>query len=506
MLYAGFDCSTQSLSVAVIAVSGSRSDVVFRGALSFDDDLPEFGTRHGVSVEGPDGVVQTTPRLWTTALERMLGRLAKAIDVSRLRAISGSAQQHASVYCGETPDILTRLTSPIWMDTSTARECAAIEAALGGAPALAQLTGSRAFPRFTGPQIRKFAREQPAAYAATRRIHLLSSYLASWLLGGHGAIAHADGSGMNLMDLRSREWSRAAMDVTAPGLAAKLPALVPSNAILGTLSPRWQASFGLPPATIVAWSGDNPCSLVGTGVVTEGELAVSLGTSDTVFGPIREPRVSGDGTGHVFASPTGEYMGITVFRNGSLARERVRDRWGLSWEGFAAALDATPAGNGNALILPWFEPEITPVVPAIILEQGLDGRPAAAHVRAIVEAQMLAMASHCRWMGVRTGSIRATGGASANRAILQVMADVFNAPVHRLPATDAAAVGAALRAWQADVGLSWTEIVLGCAALAPLSRVEPVPAHVTRYKALQRRYSALEREGLRRGDTLRQQA
>jgi xylulokinase len=281
---------------------------------------------------------------------------------------------------------------------------------------------------------------------------------------------------------------------------------VPSSAVLGTLSPRWQANFGLPPARIVAWSGDNPCSLVGRGVVTEAELAVSLGTSDTVFGPMREPRVSGDGTGHVFASPTGEYMGITVFRNGSLARERVRDRWGLSWDSFSAALDATPAGNDDALMLPWFEPEITPLASAIVLERGLDGRPAPAHVRAIVEAQMLAMATHSRWMGVRTGAVRATGGAAANRAILQVMADVFNAPVHRLPATDAAAVGAALRAWQADTDLPWTEVVYGCAALAPVSRVNPLPEHVRRYEALQRRYSALEREGLRRGDTLRQQA
>ena len=211
MLYAGFDCSTQSLSVAVIDVTGSRGDVVFRDTLVFDADLPEFKTRHGVTLEGPDGVVHTTPLLWTTALERMLQRLAAAVDVRRLRALSGSAQQHGSVYCGETPGILTRASSPIWMDTSTAAECAEIEAALGGAQTLAQLTGSRAFPRFTGPQIRKFAREDPGAYAATHRIHLVSSYLASWLLGAHASIDHADGSGMNLMDLRTRGWSQAAM-------------------------------------------------------------------------------------------------------------------------------------------------------------------------------------------------------------------------------------------------------------------------------------------------------
>ena len=90
----------------------------------------------------------------------------------------------------------------------------------------------------------------------------------------------------------------------------------------------WQRAYGFPAAAVVAWSGDNPCSLVGTGLLHEGQLAISLGTSDTIFGPMDSVRVSGDGTGHVFASPLGNYMGITVFSNGSLARERVREDCG----------------------------------------------------------------------------------------------------------------------------------------------------------------------------------
>lgn len=42
--------------------------------------------------------------------------------------------------------------------------------------------------------------------------------------------------------------------------------------------------------------------------------------------------------------------------------------------------------------------------------------------------------------------ILATGGASANRTILQVMADVFNAPVYIQKTTEAALLGAAFRA------------------------------------------------------------
>lgn len=497
MLYAGLDCSTQSLTLVVIDVGGSRREVVHRDSLPFDDDLPQFGTKHGVTISDSTGLVHSSPLLWAAAMEVMLGRLAGAIDVSRLRGISGSAQQHGSVYCGETPDVLTRATSPIWMDSSTGRECADIEAAIGGPAALAQITGSRAYPRFTGPQIRKFARGEPETYAQTSRIHLVSSYLASLLIGAHAPIDHADASGMNLMDLRTRTWNRRLLEATAPGLVDKLPPLVATCTVIGRLASQWQQRFGLPAAKVTAWSGDNPCSMIGTGLVKEGQLGISLGTSDTIFGPMTEPRVSHDGTGHVFASPTGDYMGIAVFRNGSLARERIRDQFGLDWEGFSAALASTEAGNGGAMMLPWFEPEITPAVPQPMdVRRGLDEASPARHIRAIVEGQMTALARHSEWMGIRADTIHATGGAAANSEILQVMADVFDATVHRLESTDSAALGAALTAWQTVTGHPWTDVVAGFTRPLTAAAVTPVPSHVATYRALQPRYAAFEHAAL----------
>ena len=40
-----------------------------------------------------------------------------------------------------------------------------------------------------------------------------------------------------------------------------------------------------------------------------------------------------------------------------------------------------------------------------------------AHVRGVIEAQMLSMAIHSAWMGVAVDTIHATGGASATRAM-----------------------------------------------------------------------------------------
>src|SRR5262249_46001424 len=152
------------------------------------------------------------------------------------------------------------------------------------------------------------------------------------------------------------------------------------------------------------------------------------------------------------ASPTGAYMGITVFKNGSLARQRVRDRFGLTWDEFSRVLGSTVPGNGGGTLLPGVDPEITPLVlDAGVRRYGLAERDAPGDIRGVVEAQMMAMALHSRWMGVDVRTIYATGGASANRAILQVMADVFGADVWQMVVGNSACLGAALRAFHGDI-------------------------------------------------------
>jgi xylulokinase len=396
---------------------------------------------------------------------------------------------------------LSRAESPIWMDSSTAEECAEIAAAVGGADVLARHTGSRAFERFTGPQIRKFFKRNPAGYAATATVHLVSSYLASLLIGSHAPLDPGDASGMNLMELSTGDWWPPAVDATAPGLAGKLPPIAPAWTVAGPMASYWRARHRLPAAKVVVWSGDNPCSLIGVGLVREGHVAISLGTSDTIFGLMREPRVDAGGTGHVFGAPTGDFMGLTCFSNGSLAREHIRDDYGMTWADFSAALERTPPGNGGAMMLPWFQPEITPAVDhAGIRRQHLEAGDAAANVRAVVEAQMLSMAIHSRWMGVPVDTIYATGGAAANAHILRVMADVFGATVAKISVSNSAALGAALRALHADgldagEPLTWDDVVGRLEQPAP-ARIEHDAARHATYRARMRDYERFEAAAL----------
>jgi xylulokinase len=518
-LYLGLDCSTQSLSATIIEVRDDRRRVAFERSIEFDDAFPGYGTTNGVRRSPADpSVVVSSPLMWADALERMMAIVASEsrLDLAELRAISGAGQQHGSVYFDagagralaaldpsrplgdQIRGCLSHPDSPVWMDTSTSAECTSIEAAVGGPAALARLTGSRAFERFTGPQIRKLFRRDPDTYARTDRVHLVSSYLASLLAGRHAPLEPGDAAGMNLMDIVRCDWAPAALDATAPDLARRLPPIRPSWTPVGVLAPYWARRFGLPPAKVIVWTGDNPSSLIGAGLVAVGRAGISLGTSDTLFAPMRAARVDPSGVSNVFGSPAGSYMSLVCFSNGSLARDRVRESYGMTWDGFSRALQSTPPGNDGAVLLPWFEPEITPpITNPGVRRYGLDANDAPANIRAVVETQLLAMRRHSAWIGERIDTIHATGGAAVNRDILQVVADVFDADVYQLAAGNTACLGAALRAYHADVvsegrRITWPEVTAQFAEPVAASRVSPVRDHVAAYAGVEPVHAACE--------------
>lgn len=529
-LYIGFDSSTQSLTATVIETeegawtpdAGSRTReagarrVVAEHVVVFDDALPEFSTSRGVHTSDDGRTVTAPPLMWVAALDLMLGRLHDSgLDLGKVRAVSGSAQQHGSVYlnadagaalanldparplASQLEEIFARPDAPVWLDCSTSGECAALTTAIGGDRALAHLTGSRAYERFTAAQIRKFAALQPARYAATARVHLVSSFMASVLCGADAPIDPGDASGMNLMDLARCEWSPRAVEATAPDLARRLPAIRDSWSIAGSIAPYFRRRFGFGEAKVVTWSGDNPCALIGLGLIEEGVLGISLGTSDTVFAATPRSDPDPSGSGHVFASPAGGYMALTCFANGSLARERVRDSYGLDWTGFSRLLAATPPGNGGALMVPWFVPEITPTVDVRgPIRERLDATDPARNVRAVVEGQAMSMRLHSQWFAPSVKTIRVTGGAAANTAILQVLADVFDADVVRIAPPNAASLGAALRAYHADQresgrSMPWSDVIAGFTDPIPNAGVRPASAAVAAYQQLLPGYKKL---------------
>lgn len=496
-MHLGIDSSTQSLSGLVI--NAATGEIVAEKSVNFGNDLPQYRSPQGFLPGGAAGEVHAQPSMWLAALDQMLAQLADLVDLSQIRSIGGSGQQHGSVYLkgsfservakldprqdlvSQLQSTFSRPTSPIWMDTSTGAQCREIAAAMGGDAQVCARSGSTAIERFTGPQIRKFWQQQPEAYESTARIHLVSSFLCSVLAGCHAPIDFGDGAGMNLMNLASREWDHDLLDATAPMLRVKLPELAGAGSLVGPVAEYFVVKYGFSPECLVGvFTGDNPASLVGMGATSPGQVVISLGTSDTFFAGMTQAFTDPRGYGHVFGNPGGGYMCLVCFRNGSLAREALRDEYGLDWSAFdRVALAQTPPGNDGNLMLPFFGPEITPRRNAERPARAgsasfVAGEFPAQQVRALLEGQFLNMKLHTDWIGIDVDRILLTGGASRNDGIAQIVADVFGAPVERLAIANSAALGAAILA-AVTTGHEMSAIQSKFCHTAPDSRMEATP-------------------------------
>ncbi|KAM3554690.1 hypothetical protein MY1884_005991 [Beauveria asiatica] len=379
-LYLGFDLSTQQLKAIVV---GSDLQTVARAHVDFDADFgPAYGITKGVHVRPSTGQVYAPVALWLDSLDLVLARLVAAATprrMARIRGVAGAGQQHGSVYwnadaerllaaldpdrgplAAQLEPALAHPWSPNWQDQSTQDECDAFDAALGGREELAKVTGSGAHHRFTGPQIMRLRRTHPQVYENTARISLVSSWLASVLLGRIAPLDVGDVCGMNLWDMPSQRWNPTLLALAGGGdggdgadaLRARLgePCMDGGQA-LGPIAGYFAARYGFDPrCQVLPFTGDNPATILAL-PLRPGDAIVSLGTSTTFL--MHTETCAPDGAYHFFNHPTtpGHYMFMLCYKNGGLSRERVRDALpkpdtagdgDTSWQAFDKAVVDTP--------------------------------------------------------------------------------------------------------------------------------------------------------------------
>jgi len=166
--FLGLDCSTQSLT----GIITDSTSIIYERSINFDKKLSHYNTANGVIILGDEKVVHSSPLMWVEALELLLYNIQNHISIKNIRAISGSGQQHGTVYLNNKFELalqalnpkkpiinklkgsFSRETSPIWMDSSTSIQCEEIRNTLGGLKETIKITGSNTFERFSGPQIR----------------------------------------------------------------------------------------------------------------------------------------------------------------------------------------------------------------------------------------------------------------------------------------------------------------------------------------------------------------
>lgn len=474
--------------------------------------LARHTTEYPMSTPRPLWAEQDPADWWRAAVTSIQHVLEKSgVAAGDIAGVGLTGQMHGMVLLDAAGDVLRPCI--MWNDQRTAAECAAITEKIGADEVL-RLTGNPVLPGFTAPKIVWTRENQPGLYARAAKVLLPKDYLRYRLTGEFfGEVS--DASGTSLFDVGARRWSDevlAALDIPRDWLPEVTESPVASAKISAGAARETGLTAGTP---VVGGGGDQAAQAVGTGLVAEGQVAVTLGTSGVVFAPSDSYRVEPQGRLHAFchAAP-GKWhlMGVMLSAGGSLrwyrdtlcseekarAAEAGRDAYDLM---LAAAAQA-PAGCEGLLFLPYLTGERTPhpdpdARGAFV---GLSLRHAKAHLtRAVLEGVAFGLRDSLelmRSLDLAAGEARASGGGARSALWRQIFADVFDLEIATVNVTEGAAFGAALLAGVGaevfpDVEAACRATVRETGRTAPGADVPVYADYYARYRAL---YPALAAE------------
>jgi len=497
--YVGLDVSTQGTKLVLLDYE-SRKPLYITG-VNYDRDFPEYNTENGVTKGKPEGVSESNPEMWITAVNAVFERLkASGHDLSRVRAISVSGQQHGLV-CLDAEGNLTRKESKLWNDVSTLSECAEITERAGGKAALITEIGNVQKPGYTAGKILHFKKEDPDGFRRTATFFLVHNYINWYLTGGKNGgvrvMEPGDASGVALMVPETRKWSTRMCNAIDTALVSKLPPVKPADEFIGTLSKELSARFGLPTdCRIDAGSGDNMYGAVGTCNVAPGRMTISLGTSGTACTIYKSAYRDFGGEIASYCDSFGQYMALLCVSNLANGYNKIVQSLNVSHEEFSGLIGKTVSGNGGRVLIPWYMGERTPDLPLgapLYFGFDLDDFTPERLCRAVLEGHVMNLYEGFRRLQTDADELFLTGGIAQSLAWRHCIADIFEREV--LPVKgEGAALGAAIHAAYVDNKPDAADIdafVGFFIEFDKAARTLPNPKNVLRYRDFKRIYSAL---------------
>lgn len=410
-----------------------------------------------------NGWAEQSPEDWWQAAVETIAEVVQKSGVAPddIVALGMSGQMHGLVMLDEAGAVLRR--SIIWADQRTGAQCEEMTRRVGAEQMIA-ITANPALTGFTASKILWVREHEPALYARCRHILLPKDYL-RYKLTGDFATEVSDASGMQLLDVPNRRWSRTVCD--ALGIEMDLLAKVyESPEVTGHISREAAKLTGLSEKTlVVGGAGDNAAAAVGTGVVVDGKAFTTIGTSGVVFAHTDTLSIDPLGRVHTFCCAVpGAWHVMGVVQAAGLSLQWLRDTCCGAEKEAARAMGVdpydlmnqevaqSPIGANRLLYLPYLMGERTPHLDpncrgAFIGLSAMHGRQDL--VRAVMEGVTYALndsMSILRGMGVNPAQMLAVGGGGRSPIWRQMLADVFGCPVAVPKSTEGAALGAAILA------------------------------------------------------------
>jgi xylulokinase len=401
----------------------------------------------------------------------------------------------------------------MWNDQRTADQCATITQAVG-AQNVQHLTGNPVLPGFTAPKVVWVREHEPEVYRSIATVLLPKDYI-RFCLTQRLFSEVSDASGTSLFDVGRRKWSEQMLK--ACGVPrAWLPEVTESPVVSASVSADAARETGLLEGTpVVGGGGDQAAQAVGAGIIEEGIVSVTIGTSGVVFAASDSYRVESRGRLHAFCHAVpGKWhlMGVMLAAGGSfrwyrdtlgdLERTKAQESGREAYDVLTEAAANVPPGCEGLLFLPYLTGERTPHPDpnARGVFFGLTLRHRKGHLtRAVLEGVTYGLRDSMelmRALGVPIQQVRASGGGAQSPLWRQILADVFHTQIATVNVTEGAAYGAALLAG-VGAGL-YSSVTEACTTAVRLTgRTHPGAAasvygdYYPRYRAL---YPALAKE------------
>jgi len=315
-----------------------------------------------------------------------------------------------------------------------------------------------------------------------------------------------------MFDVTKRTWSTALLNKLNIPLNF-LPDVHESIDIAGELTSSAAKSTGLPRRLPIVYGGaDNTCAAVGNGIIEEGLVAVSIGTSGTVIAPTKNVRRDRLGRVHTFnhSVPMLWYL-MGVMQAAGLSLKWYRDHFGAvenamadytggdAYDYLSKEAERVPAGSRGLIWLPYLQGERTPHLDANArgVLFGVTTHHTRAHViRAVLEGVVYGLRDSLeiiRAMRVPIREIRLTGGGAKSRLWRQIQADIFNHEVVTINVDEGPAFGAAIIAG-VGTGVFRTFKEAAGRIIRITDRISPITAHVPLYDRYYRIYRSLYKQ------------
>lgn len=476
MLYIGVDLGTSAVKLLLMEGNGAIKKIVSK-------EYPLFFPSPGWSEQKPED--------WWTGVTEGIKELTAECDKKEVAGISFGGQMHGLVILDDKDNVIR--PAILWNDGRTQKETDYLNKTIG-TDKLSKYTANIAFAGFTAPKILWVRDNEPDNFKKIVKIMLPKDYIA-YKLSGVFCTDVSDASGMLLLDVKNRKWSKEMLEIC--GISEdKLPKLFESYETVGTILPAVAKELGLPETVkIVAGAGDNAAAAVGTGTVGDGMCNISLGTSGTVFISSKKFGENDNNAIHNFDHADGSYHLMGCMLSAASCNKWFMDEIIKTKDYAGEQKDITEdmLGNNRVFFLPYLmgerSPHNNPDARGAFIGMSMDTTREDMTL-AVLEGVAFGLRDSvevARKLGIKLERTKICGGGAKSPLWRKIIANVMNLKVDIIESEEGPALGGAMLAAVACGEYASVEEAAK-KIVKVIDTVEPNPAIAERYEKQYRKF------------------